>query len=62
MNFATILVTMNGQTCKLFKNIINDVQTNDNEEINTAEHNYSKQVYFDTVKFEGPEKFRFVFA
>ena len=44
-SFAIIFVIMNEHTCKLFtcKNILNDVQINDNGEINTAQHNYSKK-------------------
>ena len=34
---------MNGHTCKLFENTINDVQNKGNGEINTAKHNYSKK-------------------
>ena len=34
--------------CKLFKNILNDVQTIGNEEINSVHYNYSK-MYFDTL-------------
>ena len=34
--FAKTLVIMNGHICKLFENIINDVQKNGNVEINTA--------------------------
>ena len=34
--FAITLVIMNGHTCKLFENIINDVQNKGNGEINTA--------------------------
>ena len=33
----------------LFKNIINDVKTKRNGEINMYKHNYSKKLYFDTV-------------
>ena len=34
--FAITFVIMNGHACKLFENSINDVQTDDNGEINTA--------------------------
>ena len=47
---------MNVHKCKLFENIINDVQTNGNGEINTAKHNYFKKAYFDSVQVEGPER------
>ena len=35
MIFATLLVIMNRYQCKLFKNVLNDVQTKDNGEIIT---------------------------
>ena len=38
----TLVIIMNGHTCKLFENIINDVQNKGSGEINTAKHNYSK--------------------
>ena len=39
-------------TCKLFKNILNDVQTKGNGEIIAVKHNYYK-IYFDTLYVEG---------
>ena len=54
--FAITLVIMNGHTCKLFENIINDVQNKGNGEINTAYHNYSTRTYYDSVQVEGPER------
>ena len=38
---------MDVYTCKSSKNIINDVQSKGNGEINTVKYNYSKK-YFDT--------------
>ena len=34
---------MNAHTCKLFKNIHNDIQSNGHGEINTAWHNFSQK-------------------
>ena len=34
--FCNISVTMNGHTYKLFKNILNDIQTKGKGEVNTA--------------------------
>ena len=36
-----MFMIMNTHTCKSFKNILNDIQTEDNGEITTAYHNYS---------------------
>ena len=41
--FAITLVIMNGHTCKLFENIINDAQNKGNGQINTAKHNGTKK-------------------
>ena len=40
---------MNGHTCKLFKNILKDVQFRGNGEIIMALHNYSRKMHFDTL-------------
>ena len=44
---------INGHTCKLFKNILNDVQTVGNGEINTAKYNYSKNCILILYKLKG---------
>ena len=44
MIFAIIFLIMNGHTCKLFKNILNDVQIKVDEEINMT-----LKMYFDTL-------------
>ena len=51
--FAIIFVTTNENTYILFLNILNDVQTKDKGEINKAQHNYPKIVYFNTILVEG---------
>ena len=44
---------MNGHTCKLFENIINDAQNKGNGEINTAKHNYLKEGNLIVYKLKG---------
>ena len=51
--FAISFVFMNGHTCKLVKNILDDVQTMITGEINTAEHHYSKNCILMLYKSKG---------
>ena len=50
--FCNNIMIMNRHTCKLFKNVLNDVQTKDNWEIITAKRNYFKQLYLDILYVE----------
>ena len=59
---AIISAFINGNKCKPFKDILNGVQTKGNGEINTTQHNYSKNCILILYKMKGLNNYQNYFT